>query len=273
MQCSPIVVKGILYCTSPLLDLFALDASTGAELWRFTPSTDMGFLPNPNRGVVYWEAEESHPKFNALQEKQRILYAAGSYLFAINARTGEPVASFGRDGKVDLHLGLPAHFSDTPVVATTPGSIYQDLLIIGSRVEEYKGAAPGHIRAFDVVSGELSWVFHTIPQPDQFGADSWPVDSLAMAGGANSWAGIAIDEARSLAFVPTGSPSFDFYGDDRHGDNLFANSLIALNARSGDIGALSQHPCCRCPALAFGRLNSKFGGLRNLCCNPRVTWV
>ena len=234
MQCSSIVVKGILYCTSPLLHVFALDAATGEELWRFEPSTDIGFLPNPNRGVVYWEAEKSDPKFNAPDEKQRILYTAGSYLFAINARTGKRIQSFGRDGKVDLHLGLPEQFSDVPVVATTPGSVYQNLLIIGSRVEEYKGAAPGHIRAFDIVTGELRWVFHTIPQAGEFGADSWPADRLTTAGGANSWAGIAIDQDRGLAFVPTGSPSFDFYGDDRHGDNLFANSLVALNAQSGE---------------------------------------
>jgi quinoprotein glucose dehydrogenase len=234
MQCSSIVVKGILYCTSPLLHVFALDAATGEALWRFEPSTDIGFLPNPNRGVVYWEAEKSDPKLDALDEKQRILVTAGSYLFAINARTGKPIQSFGRDGKVDLHLGLPEHFAGVPVVATTPGSVYQNLLIIGSRVEEYKGAAPGHIRAFDIVTGELRWVFHTIPQAGEFGADSWPAGGLMTAGGANSWAGIAIDQDRGLAFVPTGSPSFDFYGDDRHGDNLFANSLIALNAQSGE---------------------------------------
>jgi quinoprotein glucose dehydrogenase len=115
-----------------------------------------------------------------------------------------------------------------------PGSIYRDLIILGSRVNEFKGAAPGHIRAFDVVTGELRWVFHTIPQPGQYGASTWPAERLAEAGGANSWAGIAIDEERGLAFVPTGSASFDFYGGDRHGDNLFANSLVALNARTGE---------------------------------------
>ncbi|MCX2978431.1 pyrroloquinoline quinone-dependent dehydrogenase [Halieaceae bacterium IMCC11814] len=228
MQCSPLVVRGILYCTSPLLHVFALDASTGEELWRFDPSRSLGLLPNPNRGLTYWEKNTDG------SGDKRILYTAGSYLYALDARTGAPISDFGDGGKVDLHVGLPDQFSDTAVIATTPGSIFEDLLIIGSRVEEYKGAAPGHIRAFDVVSGELRWVFHTIPRPGEFGSDTWPPGSFGSAGGANSWAGIAIDEERGLAFVPTGSPSFDFYGDDRHGDNLFANSLVALNAATGE---------------------------------------
>ena len=233
MQCSAIVVEGVLYCTSPLLHLFALNAATGEELWRFNPSSDFGLLPNPNRGVAYWEGHSGDDATGAMEEP-RILFTAGSFLYAISARTGKPIPAFGNDGKVDLHEGLSARFSDEAINATTPGSVYQNLLIIGSRVNEFKGAAPGHIRAFDVLTGELRWVFHTIPQRGEYGADSWPAESLDTAGGANSWAGIAIDEDRGLAFVPTGSPSFDFYGDDRHGDNLFANSLIALNAETGD---------------------------------------
>jgi quinoprotein glucose dehydrogenase len=234
MQCSPIVVKGILYCTSPQLHVFALDAATGTELWRFEPGGAQGLLPNPNRGVVYWEASTADDTRKLTDGPQRILYTAGSFLYALDARTGKPIASFGDDGKVDLHQGLPERFADEAVVATTPGSVYRNLLIIGSRVNEFKGAAPGHIRSFDIVSGELRWVFHTIPQAGEYGAQSWPADRLETAGGANSWAGIAIDEERGLAFVPTGSPSFDFYGDDRHGDNLFANSLLALNAQTGE---------------------------------------
>ena len=233
MQCSAIVIEGILYCTSPLLHLFALNAATGEELWRFNPSSDFGLLPNPNRGVAYWQ-DYSDDATAAPEGVPRILFTAGSFLYAINARTGKPILAFGNDGKVDLHEGLSTRFSDEAINATTPGSVYKNLLIIGSRVNEFKGAAPGHIRAFDVLTGELRWVFHTIPQRGEYGADSWPAESLDTAGGANSWAGIAIDEDRGLAFVPTGSPSFDFYGDDRHGDNLFANSLIALNANTGE---------------------------------------
>jgi quinoprotein glucose dehydrogenase len=234
MQCSPIVVKGILYCTSPVLDAFALDAATGKELWRFTPSSNAGLIPNPNRGVTYWEADGDESQRTAPGEQQRIFYTSGSFLYALNARTGKLITSFGEDGRVDLHTGLPEQFADETVIATTPGSIYRDLILLGSRVNEFRGAAPGHIRAFDVVTGELRWVFHTIPQPGQYGASTWPADRLPTAGGANSWAGIAIDEARGLAFVPTGSAAFDFYGGDRHGDNLFANSLLALDARTGE---------------------------------------
>lgn len=231
MQCNPIVVYGILYCTSPELHVFALDAATGDEIWRFEPKVDENYLPNPNRGVTYWET--ANP--DAVGESdRRILYTAGSHLYAIDARTGSAVKSFGIEGRVDLHAGLPEQFSEAPIVATTPGSVYRELLIIGSRVSEYRGAAPGHIRAFDLISGELSWVFHTIPRQGEFGADSWPKGSFNRAGGANSWAGIAIDEERGLAFVPTGSPSFDFYGGERHGNNLFANSLVALNAATGE---------------------------------------
>ncbi|MEZ5570842.1 MAG: PQQ-binding-like beta-propeller repeat protein [Halioglobus sp.] len=234
MQCSPIVVQAILYCTSPSLQVFALNAATGEELWRFDPSADTGLLPNPNRGVVYWEASSNADANSVPGPQQRILFTAGSYLYALDARTGESIPSFGKDGKVDLHSGLPADFADEAVIATTPGSVYRDLLIIGSRVNEFSGAAPGHMRAFDIVSGELRWVFHTIAQEGEFGAASWPEGSWNTAGGANSWAGIAIDHERGLAFVPTGSPAFDFYGADRHGDNLFANSLVALRAQTGE---------------------------------------
>jgi quinoprotein glucose dehydrogenase len=234
MQCSPIVVMGILYCTSPLLEVFALDAANGEELWRFAPSSEPGMLPNPNRGVVYWQAGASDNEPGEVAQPQRILFTAGSFLYALDARTGDLVPSFGNAGKVDLHAGLPERFADEAVVATTPGSIYRDLLIIGSRVNEFNGAAPGHIRAFDVLTGELRWVFHTIAQPGEYGAETWPAGSWETAGGANSWAGIAIDHERGLAFVPTGSPAFDFYGGDRHGDNLFANSLLALDARTGE---------------------------------------
>lgn len=224
IQCNPLIIKGILYCTSPNLEVFALNASSGKLLWRFDPQYQASlYLPNPNRGVSYW----------ANSQDQRILFTAGSTLFALDARTGRPIRSFGEKGKVDLRTGLPKWASELDVVATTPGSVFENLLILGSRVSEIKGAAPGHVRAFDIQTGELKWVFNTIPVPGSYGADSWPADSISHAGGANSWAGIAIDPALVLAFVPTGSPSFDFHGADRLGNNLFANSLIALDARTG----------------------------------------
>jgi len=225
MQCNPLVVKGILYCTSPDLNAFALNAATGEELWRYETETGAdGMGGNPLRGVAYWEDGDD----------RRILFTADSQLIALDARTGRPIEEFGNNGASDLHAGLPDWSRDLQTIATTPGTVYQDLLIIGSRVSEFKGANPGHIRAFDIRSGELRWVFHTIPQTGEFGADTWPAEALAAAGGANSWAGIAVDQQRGIAFVPTGSASFDFYGGDRHGDNLFANSLVALNAATGE---------------------------------------
>ncbi|MEJ6539000.1 MAG: hypothetical protein QNL94_01300, partial [Halioglobus sp.] len=126
MQCSAIVIEGILYCTSPLLHLFALNAATGEELWRFNPSSDFGLLPNPNRGVAYWEGY-SDDATAAPEGVPRILFTAGSFLYAINARTGKPILAFGNDGKVDLHEGLSTRFSDEAINATTPGSVYKDL--------------------------------------------------------------------------------------------------------------------------------------------------
>jgi quinoprotein glucose dehydrogenase len=226
LQCNPLVVKGVLYGTAPDLRLFALDAASGEELWSFEPDAARNrMVPNPNRGVVYWEDGDG----------ERILFAAGHHLFALDARSGSPIASFGEDGRVDLRAGLGERASQAgSVVATTPGTLFEDLLILGSRVSEFSGAAPGTVRAFDVRSGAIRWAFHTIPRPGEYGHDSWPEDAWRSFGGANAWAGISVDAKRGLAFVPTGSASFDFYGGDRAGDNLFANSLIALDAATGE---------------------------------------
>ncbi len=224
IQCSPIVVDGILYGTSPQIKLFALDAATGDQLWIFDPFKGKQ-SQGVNRGVVYWADENS----------KRILYCAGSYLYAINANTGNPINEFGNEGRVDLHEGLDRDgIEKYDIVSNTPGIIFKDLLILGTRVSEGEVAAPGHIRAFNVKTGELAWIFHTIPHPGEYGYDTWPKDAWKTVGGANSWAGFSLDEERGIVFVPTGSPSFDFHGGNRHGQNLFGNSLIALNASTGE---------------------------------------
>ncbi|MCX2981957.1 pyrroloquinoline quinone-dependent dehydrogenase [Halieaceae bacterium IMCC14734] len=231
MTCNPLIVKAILYCTGPDLSVFALDAATGKELWR--TATDDSFSRhgiNTLRGLSYWEDKTQ----NENQSPQRLLMTAGGHLYALDARTGQPIADFGDNGRVSLHTGLPDWASDSLVVTTTPGTVYGDLLILGSRVSEFKGAAPGHIRAFDIRSGALRWTFRTIPAAGEFGAETWPSASLERAGGANAWAGLAVDQKRGMVFAPTGSASFDFYGGDRHGDNLFANSLVALDANNGE---------------------------------------
>lgn len=226
IQCNPLIIDGVLYGTSPELVLFALDAATGKELWRFNPLRVGGDHQalGVNRGVVCWSNGED----------RRILYTAGPYLHAVNAKDGTLVSSFGDNGRVDLKQGLGRDVSRLYVMATTPGVVFRDLLILGSRVAEGPGpSAPGHIRAYDVRTGKMAWIFHTIPHPGEAGYDTWPPDAWKLIGGANSWAGMALDEKRGIVFVPTGSAAFDFWGGNRIGANLFANCLLALDAATG----------------------------------------
>ncbi|HLZ17504.1 MAG TPA: hypothetical protein VKQ08_10715, partial [Cyclobacteriaceae bacterium] len=232
IQCNPIIVDGVLYGTSPQLKLIALDAFTGVEKWVFDPQASAKtnfnaatrFALNNNRGVTYWEGEK----------EKRVFYAAGSFLYSINTANGKPDPKFGQAGSLDLHEGLGKDVSDRYVAATSPGIIYKDILIIGSRVSEGSDAAPGHIRAFDVHTGQLKWIFHTIPHPGEVGFDTWE-DSTAYKhlGGANSWSGFSLDDKRGILFAPTGSVSFDFYGGKRKGPDLFGNSTLAIDAATG----------------------------------------
>ena len=224
IQCNPLVVEGVLYGVSPALSAFALDAATGEELWKFEPGDAVNGTLAPPRGLVHWSDGAGD---------DRILFGRGNRLFALDARTGRPIGSFGDGGAIDLRDGLAEERPDDFVAATTPGAIYRDLLIVGHRVSEIANAAPGHVRAYDVRSGEMRWIFHTIPRPGEAGYETWPPDAWQRVGGANSWAGITVDEARGIAFVPTGSATFDFYGADRAGDNLYANTLLALDAATG----------------------------------------
>ena len=228
MQTSPIVVDGVLYGVSPVTKIFALDAATGARLWEFDPFAAGAEVRGggTSRGVTYW----------ADGGDRRIFATGGSKLFALDAGTGAPIESFGRGGVVDLHDGLDAgrDVSDLFVISNTPGVIYRDLLILPTRHAESDPAAPGNIRAFDVRTGAVAWVFHTIPHPGELGYDTWPPDAWQRVGAANNWSGMSVDEPRGLVFVPTGSAAPDFNGSDRHGANLFANTLLALDAASGE---------------------------------------
>lgn len=224
IQCNPLVIDGVLYGTTPSLALIALDAATGTLRWRFEPPPGPGGGAHVNRGVMTWVDGE----------ERRILYAAGTFLYAVHATTGQAVITFGDGGRVSLKTGLGERARNLWVTATTPGAIYRDLVIMGTRVAEDLPAAPGFVQAFDARTGRLRWVFHTIPQPGEFGYDTWPTDAYQRIGGANCWAGMSLDEERGLLFVPTGSASFDFYGGNRKGANLFANCLIALDAATGE---------------------------------------
>ena len=228
IQATPIVVDGVLYTTTPALAVVALRAENGTLIWRFDPRTTHDArrtdFSHVNRGVVYW----------AGGNERRILFTAGRRLYALDARSGRPIRSFGDSGSVDLSAGLSREIADAYLVATSPGAIYKDLLIQGTRVGEEEGSAPGDVRAYDVHTGAIRWTFHTIPHPGEFGYDTWPSGGAwQSAGGANSWAGISVDTARGIVYVPTGSATPDFYGGARTGANLFANALLALDAATG----------------------------------------
>ncbi len=221
IQCNPLVVGGVLYGVSAGSQAFAVNAATGKEIWK-TAFTDDTFAMN-SRGVTYWSDGK----------QARIFFAYGSLLYALDARTGKPIPSFGKGGKINLRDGLYRPGADDYVVSNTPGVVYKNLLIMGHRVSEVAPALPGDIRAYDLRTGRLVWTFHTIPHPGEYGAATWPKDAYRHFGGANNWMGMALDRERGIVYAPTGTAAFDLYGADRPGQNLFGNSLIALDAATG----------------------------------------
>ena len=223
IQATPIVIDGVLYTSTPALAVVALRADSGNLIWRFDPFASKTRATHVSRGVAFWS--------DGVQK--RVFLTAGRRLYSIDAANGQPDQVFGDSGSVDLGAGLSRDASDAEVLATSPGVVYQDLLIQGTRVGEGEGAAPGDIRAYDVHTGKIRWTFHTIPHPGELGYDTWPADAGKTAGGANSWAGMSVDPGRGIVYVPTGSATPDFYGGQRHGRNLFANTLLALDARTG----------------------------------------
>ena len=228
IQANAIIIDGVLYSTTPGIKAIALDAATGQEIWKFNPFPGVDSLNRPqtrHRGVVYWEDGED----------RRILYTAGKYLYALDAKNGQPIKTFGHHGKVDLRVGIERDTTGMFVRSNTPGAIYKDLLILGTLVPDGTLASPpGDIRAFDVRTGQMKWIFHTIPHPGEYGYDTWPEDAYTYAGGANAWTGIAVDQKRGIVYLPTGSPAFDFWGGNRKGENLYGNSLLALDAETGE---------------------------------------
>ncbi len=222
IQSNPIVVGSTIYTTTPSMLVVALNAASGKELWRHDPLNG-NRAAHPNRGVSYWsDSKES-----------RILLTVNHEIVSLDAATGRPDPAFGKKGRVDMREAFDRPADSISLTVTTPPSIYQDLLIVGSSVAEALPSTPGDIRAYDVRTGKLRWKFHTIPHPGEAGYESWPAETWKHSGGANNWAGASVDVKRGLVFVPTGSAAFDFYGSDRHGDNLFANSLLCLDAATG----------------------------------------
>jgi quinoprotein glucose dehydrogenase len=220
MQSNPIVVDGVLYATTPTLKVVAIDAASGREIWKFDPSGGAGTGGRfRHRGVTV--------------HNDRVFVTYRNWLYALSTKTGQPLATFGSNGRIDLRENLDQPAEGLTVSASTPGQIFEDLLIIGSSVPETIPGSPGHIRAFDVNTGKLRWIFHTIPKPGEFGYDTWLPDAYRISGGANAWAGVTVDAKNAMVFAATGSASFDFYGVTRHGDNLFADCVLALDARTG----------------------------------------
>ena len=220
MQTQPLVVGDVLFGYTPSQKMFAVNAATGTHLWTF----DSGIKSTgPNRGVMYWSSGS----------ERRVFAAVDNFVYALDPATGKPVESFGAGGRIDLRENLGRDASTQGVRLTSPGAIYRDLMIVGGRVGEGLPTSPGDVRAYNVRTGALKWSFHTIPHPGEHGYETWPKQAWEYSGGANSWPGMAVDERTGIVYVPTGSAASDFYGADRLGDNLFANSLIALDANTG----------------------------------------
>ncbi len=221
---NPLVVEGTMYVLAKNNSIVALDAATGKEIWTHESGPDIKIITS--RGINYWESKD--------RADRRLLFASNHFLRAIDARTGKTIPSFGVDGAVDLKEGLGRDPKTlTLVQSTTPGRVFEDMLILGSATNQGYGSAPGDIRAFDVRTGRVVWTFHTIPHPGEFGYETWPSEAWKKVGGANAWSELTLDVDRAILFAPTASAKYNFYGVDRTGANLFADSLLALDARTG----------------------------------------
>ena len=227
IQTNPLIVGNTLYGVNPAIELFALNAATGEEQWKYIPTDKDNTGLGLNRGLSYWDSGNT-------DEDSRLFFASGFRLYAVSAKTGTAISTFGENGSIDLRAGLGRDINQLAVYANTPGAIFENLIIMGTRVGEGPGSSPGHIRAYDVLTGAIVWTFHTIPQPGEFGYDTWPKEAYQTVGGANSWSGNAVDLERGIVYFPTGSAAFDWYGGDREGENLFANCLLALDATTGE---------------------------------------
>src|SRR6187455_3298589 len=219
---SPIVVDGFIYGRGRNGSLVALDAAAGRELWVHENMTGM-----TSRGMNYWQSANG--------QDRRLIFAMNSLLQEVDAKTGKSILSFGIDGVVDLRVGLDGREPESigNIQSSIPGEVFENLVIVGSATGEGYMSPPGDIRAYDVLTGKLVWTFHTVPRPGEFGYDTWPKDAWKYIGGVNNWGEMTVDTRRGIVYIPLGSPTYDFYGADRAGSNLFGTSIVALDARTG----------------------------------------
>ena len=218
---NPIIVDNLMYVLARNYSLVALDAESGKEIWVHENLAGIS-----TRGIAYWESKD--------RSDRRLIFSMNDYLEEIDARTGKSILSFGKQGLVDLRQGLGRDAASIGrIQSNTPGRVFENLIIVGSATGENYFAPPGDIRAYNVITGETAWIFHTIPRPGEEFYGMWPKDAWKYIGGVNTWGEITIDEKRGIVYLPTGSPTYDYYGADRAGNNLFADCLIALDARTG----------------------------------------
>lgn len=217
----PIVVDTLMYVLGKNSSLIALSVATGKEVWIHTNLQGL-----TRRGVNYWQSSDG--------KDRRLVFTLNNSLQEIDAISGKTITNFGDSGYVDLRAGLDREPSSIRrMQSMMPGVIYKDYIIIGSAPGEGYFSAPGHIRAYNIITGKLEWTFHTIPHPGEFGYETWPKDAYKYVGGVNVWSEMSVDHGRGIVFLPLGSPTYDYYGADRKGSNLFGNSLVALDAKTG----------------------------------------
>ena len=232
-QMAPIVVDRTLYGAAKNGSLVAIDATNGKEIWvhRFPAGGGRGGFGGAGltayRGLNYWESKD--------RSDRRIFVQVNGFIEALDAKTGNLVQSFGNNGMVDMKTGMSRPMASASGGTRSPGQVFENLLILGSATGEAYGSPPADIRAFDVVTGTLAWVFHTIPHPGEVGYESWPKDAWTYTGGAANWGEMSVDEKRGIVYIPTGTPKYEFWGGDRPGDTLFANCVLALDARTGKL--------------------------------------
>ena len=223
---NPLVIGRTMYVLAHDNSVVALDAGTGKELWSHAFHAKSLLITN--RGLNYWESKDKRDR--------RLILSVDNALQELNAETGQPIPNFGNDGVVDLRDGLGRDPKSLTIVQSyNPGRIFGELLILGSATNEEYASGPGDIRAYNILTGKLAWTFHTIPHPGEPGYETWPKDAWKTVGGANAWSGMALDEKRGIVFIPTASPKYNFYGANRPGNNLYGDSLLALDARTGKL--------------------------------------